>query len=69
VAVATEKTESGFVRFFRDAWSEMRKVVWPSQQETVRLTAIVVTISAVVGLLLALCDLLFTQMVQFIGQL
>jgi preprotein translocase subunit SecE len=69
VAVATEKTESGIVRFFRDAWSEMRKVVWPSQQETIRLTGVVITISIVVGLLLALCDLLFTQMVQYIGQL
>ena len=69
MAVATEKRESGIIRFIRDAWSEMRKVVWPTQQETARLTGVVIAVASAVGIFLGAFDLLFTQLVQLLERI
>lgn len=67
MAVASnERKPGGLGQFFREATSEMRKVVWPSREETRRLTLVVIGISLSIGLLLGLFDLLFTQLVQFL---
>lgn len=52
--------------FFKEVIAELRKVVWPSRQEAVRLTILVLIISAVVGLALGAVDLGFTQLVRTI---
>ncbi|GIV97309.1 MAG: hypothetical protein KatS3mg057_1966 [Herpetosiphonaceae bacterium] len=67
LAVAGEKNESGIVRYIRESVSEMRKVVWPTQQETIRLTGVVIGISVVIGLLLGAADFMFTTLIQFMG--
>lgn len=67
LAVAGEKNESGIVRYIRESVSEMRKVVWPTQQETIRLTGVVIGISVVIGLLLGAADFIFTTLIQFMG--
>ena len=36
-------------RFFMDIISELRKVVWPSRQEAMHLTTVVVIVSALLG--------------------
>ena len=67
MAVASnERKTTGIGQFFREAVSEMRKVVWPSREETQRLTLVVIGISLSIGALLGVFDLLFTQLVQFI---
>jgi len=70
VAVATEDKEdykpNPIAQFFRDAFSEMRKVVWPSREETQRLTLVVIGISLLVGSILAVFDLLFETLVRII---
>ena len=55
-----ERTRRDPLRFFRDTYAELRKVTWPSRQEAVRLTAMVLVISACVGVLLGVIDYLFT---------
>lgn len=63
MAVAKEKEkerrENVAVRTFREVRAELRKVVWPSRKETIRLTIVVIAVSAVIGLFLFLADLLF----------
>ena len=44
------------LQFIQDIISELRKAVWPSREETIRLTYVVIVISAVVGLLLGVFD-------------
>lgn len=51
------------IQFFKEVIAELRKAVWPSRQETIRLTYIVIIISLIVGLILSLFDLLFAQSV------
>ncbi|MBO9347584.1 preprotein translocase subunit SecE [Chloroflexus sp. MS-CIW-1] len=52
--------ENILVRTFRETRSELRQVVWPSREETIRLTILVVAVSLVIGLLLFIGDTIFT---------
>ncbi len=54
------------VAFFRDARTEVRKVVWPSRAETTQTTLIVVLIVIVVGIFLWLLDMLLAGLFRFI---
>ncbi|MDF2182669.1 preprotein translocase subunit SecE [Neptuniibacter sp. CAU 1671] len=51
VALQTEKGRA-FFKLFKEAKSEIRKVVWPTRQETAQTTAMVVVVVLIVGLML-----------------
>ncbi|MBI3385321.1 preprotein translocase subunit SecE [Candidatus Gottesmanbacteria bacterium] len=46
--------------FFSEVKAELAKVVWPSKEETIRLTGIVIVISLVVGLFIGALDYILT---------
>jgi preprotein translocase subunit SecE len=50
----------------RDVRSELRKVAWPTQRETVNLTAVVIALSAAVGLFLGGIDFLFQELFRWL---
>ena len=50
------------LRFIGEATAELRRVTWPTRQETMRLTLMVISIALAVGLFLGLIDLLFTRL-------
>lgn len=54
------------VTYLKETISELRAVRWPTRQETVKLTIIVLGLSAVVGLYVGGLDLVFTQTLSFI---
>ena len=54
-----EQQENAVVRTVRETRSELRKVVWPTREETIRLTAVVITISLIIGLILFTADTIF----------
>jgi preprotein translocase subunit SecE len=54
------------VNFFKEVRDELKKVVWPSRQEVIRLTSVVIIVSLGVGLFLGGVDLLLTKIVQLI---
>jgi len=49
------------VKFLLETRDEVQKVVWPSRDQVVRLTLIVITISVAVGLYIGGLDYIFTQ--------
>ena len=51
-------------RFIGDIVGELRKVTWPTRQEAIRLTVMVLIVCAVVGVILALLDYGFGRLVQ-----
>ena len=53
-------------RYLKEVRSELLKVRWPSKQETVKMTMIVVSVSAGVGLLISVLDLVFTRLLGVI---
>jgi len=55
-------------RYFREVIGELKKVVWPTREETRRLTIMVIIVAVVVGLFLGAIDLGFTHLVNlFLG--
>ena len=65
VANKTEKEprENAIVRTFREVRSEMKKVVWPTREETIRLTIVVIAISVVISVILFAADAVFQVLV------
>ena len=53
-------------KFVQEVRTELMKVTWPTRAETIRLTLIVLGISAGVGIYLGGLDLLFTQMLKLL---
>jgi preprotein translocase subunit SecE len=52
------------IRYFRETRGELRKVTWPTRDESQRLTAIVLGVTAVMALFLGVLDFLFSRVVQ-----
>ncbi|WP_094752590.1 preprotein translocase subunit SecE [Psychromonas sp. CD1] len=64
-ASMTEKGKT-FIEFAKDARLEVRKVVWPTRQETVQTTLIILAVSAVVGLILWGLDGIFVRVIAYV---
>lgn len=50
--------------WFRDVISELRKVTWPTRQETTNLTLVVLVVSAALGLFLGGMDFGFNWIIE-----
>ena len=59
--VAAPARRSRF-NFFRGLVSEMRKVHWPTRQETLRLSLLVLVLCAIIGAILGTLDFGFTRL-------
>lgn len=46
-------------KFFREVVAELKKVTWPTREETIKLTTVVIAISVLVGLFIGGLDALF----------
>ena len=51
-------------RFIDEAWSELKKVSWPTREQTRNLTLIVFAVSLAVGLYITALDFVFLQAVE-----
>jgi preprotein translocase subunit SecE len=51
-------------KFFRDIIAELKKVTWPTWRQTAYLTAVIIVICLVVGLILGGLDFGLTQAVK-----
>ena len=51
-------------RFFNEAWSELKKVSWPTREQVRNLTVLVFVVSFVVGAYITILDAVFTQVVS-----
>ncbi|WP_371374552.1 preprotein translocase subunit SecE [Thalassotalea aquiviva] len=65
VAMQTEKGRNAMA-FAKEARTEVRKVVWPTRQEAVQTTGIVLVATLIMSLLLWLIDTLLYKAVNFI---
>ncbi len=50
--------------FFKEVWTESKKVDWPNRQQTLRYTALVVGISAAVAIFLGALDFVFVSILS-----
>lgn len=54
------------IAFVRETRDELKKVVWPTKSEVIRLTSVVIAISVIVGVFIGGLDFVFTKLLQFI---
>lgn len=50
--------------YFRHSWEELKKVVWPTRQETTRQTIVVIIASIATAIFLGVLDFAFQQLVE-----
>ena len=53
--------------FFADVVGELRKVHWPTREEALRLSLLVLLVCVVVGAILGALDLAFTRLFLLLG--
>jgi len=69
VAVAISSTTrigQGLIGFARESRMEVRKVVWPTRQETIQTTFMVIVAVIIIGIFLWLIDMLLAQAIQML---
>lgn len=69
VAIAISSTTNlgqNLIGFGREARMEVRKVVWPTRQETLQTTFMVIVAVIIIGIFLWLVDMLLAQAIQLI---
>lgn len=68
MTLLNEKQEGGLQRWLRETRGELRKVTWPTREEALRLTYVVIALSLVMGALLGGVDFilnaLYTQVLR-----
>ncbi len=53
------KRDNAIIRYFRETRAEMSKVTWPTREEAIRLTGIVLAVTAGMAAFLGLLDAIF----------
>ena len=69
VAIAISATTTlgqNLIGFGREARMEVRKVVWPTRQETIQTTFMVMVAVIIIGIFLWLVDMVLAQAIQMI---
>jgi preprotein translocase SecE subunit len=54
-------------QFFKESWSELKKVSWPNRIQVRNLTILVFVVSFIVGLYITVSDTVFDQAVKFLA--
>lgn len=66
VKATVQKEENRLVRYIRETRSELRKVVWPTREEWLNLTVIVIAVTVVMSGILGLIDFIFARLFSLI---
>lgn len=61
--LATVRTENALVRYLKDTRAELYKVTWPTREEGVRLTIVVMIVTLVSAIFLFGVDSLFSWLI------
>lgn len=56
------------VQFVREVMAELKKVTWPTRQETVKLTIVVIAVSVIVGIFIGIIDASFLKLTSSLFQ-
>jgi preprotein translocase SecE subunit len=54
-------------RFIDEAWSELKKVSWPTIPQTRNLTVLVLAVSAGVGIFITVFDAIFLEAIKLVN--
>ena len=57
---------TGIAQYLRDTRSELRKVVWPTREDAINLTIVVIIVVIIMTILLGGVDWVFSQILNFL---
>jgi len=60
------KKPTAVQKWWRETIGELRKVVWPTRKEALRLTWIVIVVIVIMGAVLGLLDFGFTKLISLV---
>ena len=55
---------TGVRRYLVESWAELKKVAWPTRETVLRLTVLVIAVSAAVGIYIFVLDTIFNSMLD-----
>lgn len=53
------------INFIREVMAELKKVTWPTKNDTLKLTVVVIAISVIVGAFIGVLDTMFLRITGF----
>lgn len=54
------------ITFFKEVQEELKKIVWPNREQTIRYTTLVIIVAVAVGVLLGALDYILTLLTTFL---
>ncbi len=63
------KQKKSLLRFFRESKAEMKKVTWPSKEQLIHNTVVILVFIAVVTIVLSALDIGFSKLFQMLTSL
>lgn len=63
------KQKKGIIRFFREAKSELKKVTWPTKNQIVHNTIVILVFIIIVAVILSVLDIGFSQLLSALTSL
>jgi len=61
-----QRKRVGIVQFFRNVWSELKKVSWPNKKEMMTYTSVVVVSVLIIALIIWFFDSIFSFLVSLV---
>lgn len=61
-AATKQQKENAIVRYLRETWAELKKVSWPTRNEAINLTIVVVVVATFLSIVLSLMDWVFSAL-------
>jgi preprotein translocase subunit SecE len=53
-------------RYFQEVLAELKKVTWPTREQTIEKTSLVIVVSVLVGAYIGVLDYIYTQLTALI---
>jgi len=63
---ASKRRSNPVTRYLRESAAELKKVTWPTRQEAIQLTVIVLIVVTAMSALLGSLDFVFSRIIAFI---
>lgn len=64
--MATKLTQAQRTQFAQGIIEELKKVTWPTRQETIRLTVVVIAISLIIAFYIGIIDVLLAKALEMV---
>lgn len=66
---AANKKKGGLIQYFKDCKTELKKVTWPTKEQLIHNTGVIIAFIIIVTIILSLLDFGFAKLFKFLTDL